>query len=131
MYGIPNWIMAIIILFPTTIIVVIAFRLMKYVDIMVRAIKNPSLNMDNAVLATFRVLPYLIMFYYIFQFSIHILEPSAWGWTGVEYNAVPVKNSARAMTELLLMEGIPVVLSTMMVSALIRAGYKYVVGGKE
>ncbi len=140
MLTIPNWVMAVLVLIPFVIISVLIFKIASFLDIVFRKIKLSQLKNKakeiteqyDIVLVMFKFFPYIVVFYYISKFALYVLRPDSWGMMGGDMYVTPVKNSTRSMTELLLMEGVPVSLVTMIGCTLLRILYKILTdsGGK-
>jgi len=84
--------------------------------------------MDNANLTTERILnyiPYVFVISYLIQFASLALSRRAWGLEDGKFVAHTVEESTLDSAELLLLEGIPVVLFIITIVTIIRIAYMY------
>lgn len=135
MWDIPQWVVLMLVVLPAMIFVIVFYKLISFVDEVIRTKEWKSSVRDRIedrdwMLTGLKFIPYAIIFYYIARFSTYILSAGAWGWTGEEFIVTPVRDSMRAMSELLLMEGIPVVLVIIFGTTTLRSAYVYITEGR-
>lgn len=125
MWGMPQWVTAILVILPLIILVIIFYKVYDLLELALA--KTRRVDDRNLTLATLRFIPYVVVFYYVVRFSMHIFSFGAWGWTGEEFVATSVRGSMLSMNELLLLEGVPVFLVVLFGTTGMRIAYKRVV----
>lgn len=77
----------------------------------------------------FRLVPLFFLGYYLMRFASLVLTPNAWGYQNGEFVATAIEQNVTDSAELLLLEGVPVMITVTTMMTIIRIGYHYLEDG--
>lgn len=118
---------------PLIIFAIVLYKLFKLAEAFIKShsqtIKDKLADRDW-MLTAMKFIPYGVMFYYIIRFTAYMFTAETWGMVGDEFIVASIRNSTLAMTDMLLMEGIPVTLTVLIGTTILRIAYEYIVEGE-
>lgn len=111
MFELFGWAMAVLVIIPLVVLVLFISRFFK------------TLSMDTEDLMNF--IPFLFLLYYIIKFINLALSAEAWGFIDGEFKATAVEGTVTDSAELLLLEGVPVMIVVFCVMTMIKILYHF------